>query len=428
MSGTVAMLLAGGGGTRLGVLVERRSKPAVPFGGRYRIIDMVLSNLMHAAIDWVGVATQYQPLSLMSHIGTGRAWNYQGRGRGLRILPPRTGLAASDWYRGTADAVWQSMDFLRPLRPERVLVVSGDHIYRMNYRLMEQFHLQVGAEVTLAVLEVAAGDCSRFGMVWIDELGMVRHFEEKPDRADTRLASMGIYLFNWECLVDVLQRVVGSGGGTDFGRHVFPELLRRRRVAAYRFDGYWRDVGTVSAYYQANLDILDTAASGLRLDDWQVCTNQQSPGCADAPAAWLGPRAEIEQVRLAAGCRVEGRVSRSVLSTGVRVGRGAVVSDSVLLDGVVVQPGARVTRAVVDKNAVIGRQAVVAGGRGGEAGEPYRRCRLDGLVLVGAGARLPAGVRLEKNVVVHADTPAEDFPAVVPAGSLVGAAAPTAGR
>jgi len=415
----LCMILAGGGGTRLGVLVSDRSKPAVPFGGRYRIIDFTLSNVMHAGLDTVGVLTQYQPLSLMGHLGNGEAWNLAGRQRGLWVLPPRQGLKASDWYRGTADAIWQSMDFMLPLRPSRVLILSGDHIYRMDYRRMYEYHLEKKADVTLAVMEVAPQDVSRFGMVWTDGEGIIRRFEEKPRQADTRLASMGIYLFEWTCLYRALARIVGGGLGTDFGQHVLPQLITDSRVAAWRFDGYWRDVGTISAYYQANLDVL-RPQSGLDLDGWQVCTNDVVEGVADRPPAWFGPQAEIVRSRVAEGCRIEGTVRGSVLFPDVYVGPGAIVEDAVLLHGVRVEAGARLSRVVSDKKVVIGASAVLQGGESQAINREFARCDLAGCIVLGRGSHIPEKTVIEPNVVIRSHTLAADIPPNIPAGSTVG--------
>lgn len=401
MNKPLVMLLAGGGGTRLGTLVKRRAKPAVPFAGRYRIIDFALSNVMHAGLDWVGVLTQYKPLSLMRHLGVGGAWNLRGRRRGIRILPPRTGEEASDWYRGTADAVWQNIDFMRQMRPERVLILSGDHIYRMDYQRMLAEHLERRADLSIALMEVAAEEVSRFGMVWTEGDGTIVRFEEKPAAADTRLASMGIYLFEWDCLVEALERVVATRQGFDFGFDIMAGLLDRRRVVGHRFDGYWRDVGTVSSYFAANMDALD-AASGLELDRWEICTRDEQDPAGDRTPARFGGGADCQHSLIAAGCRVDGRVVRSILSPDVTIEPGAVVEDAILMDGCTVCAGARVRRAVLDKQVEIGPNSAVSGGRASAGNERYRKCQLDGLSVIGKGVRVPAGIALGAEVVVEA--------------------------
>lgn len=408
MSKPLVMLLAGGGGTRLGTLVKRRAKPAVPFAGRYRIIDFALSNVMHAGLDWVGVLTQYKPLSLMRHLGVGGAWNLRGRRRGIRILPPRTGEDASDWYRGTADAVWQNIDFMRQMRPERVLILSGDHIYRMDYQRMLAEHLERRADLSIALMEVAAEDTSRFGMVWTEADGTIVRFEEKPAAADTRLASMGIYLFEWDCLVEALERVVATRQGFDFGFDIMAGLLDRRRVVGHSFDGYWRDVGTVSSYFAANMDALDPD-SGVDLDRWEICTRDEQDPAGDRTPARFGGDADCQQSLIAAGCRVDGRVVRSILSPDVTIEPGAAVEDAILMNGCTVRAGARVQRAVLDKQVEIGPGSAVNGGRATAANERYRKCQLDGLSVIGKGVRVPGGIALGAEVVIEAGVEPERF-------------------
>lgn len=422
MKKPLVMVLAGGGGTRLGVLVQHRSKPAVPFAGRYRIIDFALSNIMHAGLDWVGVLTQYNPLSLMSHIGTGQPWNFAGRRRGLRILPPRTGQAPSDWYRGTAAAVWRSMDFMEPLRPERVLILSGDHIYRMDYLKMLSDHLDSRADVTLAVMEVEPRECSRFGMVWTDADGTITRFEEKPPETETRLASMGIYLFEWSCLVEALREHVGVRQGYDFGRDVMPELLKNKRLVAHRFSGYWRDVGTIASYFHASIDAIDPA-SGLDLDSWEICTCEDSQLPGDRPPSQFGPSAACRDSLVSEGCWIDGSVGRSVISPEVHVASGALVEDSVLMRGVKVGRDAQVRGAIVDKNVIIGAGVVVNKvDRVSVEVEnaDYARCDLSGLTLIGKDSRIPPGVTLGSNVVVQAGVGEGAFSiADVPDGATV---------
>ncbi len=419
----LVMLLAGGGGTRLGVLVQNRSKPAVPFAGNYRIIDMALSNVMRAGLDWVGVLTQYKPLSLMSHIGTGEPWNFLGNRRGVRILPPRTGRAASDWYRGTADAIWQSMDFMEPHQPQRVLILSADHIYQMDYRKMIRQHEESGADVSVAVMEVSSKDSSRFGMVWTDSDSFIRRFEEKPAAADTRLASMGIYLFEWPCLLQALADTVGQGHGTDFGQDVLPALLGHKRLLAHRFDGYWRDVGTVSSYFQSSMDSI-MAGNGLALNSWEVCTREDALLDGDLPPSYFGSRARLAQARISGGCRIDGSVQRSVLSPQVQVAEGARVEDAVLMHGASIGPGAVVRRAIVDKDVRIGPGVKIEGGSDKVPNVEYGKCDLDGLVLIGKGVRIPPQVQIGANVVIEAGADESRFPGQVPAGTTVRSARP----
>jgi glucose-1-phosphate adenylyltransferase len=414
----LVMLLAGGGGTRLGVLVQNRAKPAVPFGGCYRIIDFALSNVMRAGLDWVGVLTQYKPLSLMSHIGVGEPWNFYGRQRGTRILPPRTGEAAADWYQGTADAIWQNIDFMESMRPERVLILSGDHIYHMDYRRMLIDHLDRKADVTIAVMEVGPEDVSRFGMIWTDSQGNITRFEEKPKKTETRQASMGIYLFEWPCLSRALRDIVGTRQGVDFGHDIMPRILDSKRMVAHRFEGYWRDVGTIESFFKANMDSLDPH-SGLNLDSWEICTRDDNNLLGDRPPARFGRTAAYHDVLVSAGCQLDGSVSRTICSPDVSICRGAQVEDSILMHGVTVGPGAVVRQAIVDKGVWIGAGAILDGGDDSVVNEEYQKCDLRGMVVVGSSVRIPDGIRIGSNVVIEAGTGAKAFSGNVKAGATV---------
>ena len=417
MKKPLVMLLAGGGGTRLGALVQHRSKPAVPFAGRYRVIDFTLSNVMHAGFDWVGVLTQYQPLSLMSHIGTGEPWNFTGRRRGVRILPPRTGLSASDWYRGTADAVWQSMDFMVPMQPERVLILSGDHIYRMDYGEMLNSHLRNRADLTVAVMEIDPRDSFRFGMVRCDLESSITGFEEKPRQTDARLASMGIYLFEWPCLVQVLSDFVGRGQAVDFGQDILPALLGRSRMKAYKFNGYWRDVGTVSSYFQANMDAI-VPGSALDLDRWEICTQDDSLQGDRSPARF-GKDSRIIQSLISEGCQIDGLLNRAVISPDVHIASSAVVEDSVLMHDVHVEEEAIVRGAILDKGVNVGKGAVIQGGRTQVTNQEYAKCDLEGMVVVGKNVHIPKGVRIGSAVVIEPGVGIEAFPREIPDGTTI---------
>jgi glucose-1-phosphate adenylyltransferase len=414
----LVMLLAGGGGTRLGVLVQGRAKPAVPFGGCYRIIDFALSNVMHAGLDWVGVLTQYKPLSLMSHIGVGEPWNFYGRQRGTRILPPRTGEAAADWYQGTADAIWQNIDFMESMKPERVLILSGDHIYHMDYRQMLIDHLDRKADVTIAVMEVAPEEVSRFGMIWADSNGNITRFEEKPSKTDTRQASMGIYLFEWPCLMQCLRDIVGKRQGVDFGHDIMPRILDSKRIVAHRFEGYWRDVGTIASFFQANMDALDPL-SGLDLDSWEICTRDDSNLFGDRPPVRFGRTSAYHDVLVSGGCQLDGSATRTICSPDVRICRGARVEDSILMHGVTVGPDAVVRQAIVDKGVWIGAGTILDGGDDSVANQEYKKCELHGMVVVGNSVRLPDGIRIGPNVVIEAGTGTKAFRGNIKAGATV---------
>lgn len=414
----LVMLLAGGGGTRLGELVRYRAKPAVPFAGQYRIIDFALSNVMHAGFDLVGVLSQYKPISLMRHLRMGEAWNLHGQRRGVRILPPRTGDRASDWYHGTANAIWQNREFMDAQRSERILILSGDHIYRMDYRKMLAEHLERRADLTIATMPVEPADVSRFGMIWTDESGRIVRFEEKPAQADTDLASMGVYLFEWECLMSALREIVATGQGDDFGQHIMPRLLASRRVCAHRFDGYWRDVGTVSSYFAANLDALDPQ-SGLDLDNWEICTQADFDQDGVSPPVRYNAGADCAQSLVSPGCVVDGAVIRSVLSPGVQVGRGARVEESILFNGVKVGAGAVLRRAVVDKYTRIGAGTVLDGGRDQIPNRDHARCQLAGMVVIGKRAAIPEGIHIGSNVVIEGGVGEDALFKKVPDGATV---------
>ncbi len=418
MKKPLVMLLAGGGGTRLGELVRYRAKPAVPFAGQYRIIDFALSNVMHAGFDCVGVLSQYKPISLMRHLRMGEAWNLHGLRRGARILPPRTGDRASDWYHGTANAVWQNLDFMEAQKPERILILSGDHIYRMDYRNMLAEHHDRRADLTIATMPVGPQDVSRFGMIWTDDAGRIVRFEEKPEQADTDLASMGVYLFEWDCLSNALREIVATGQGDDFGQHIIPRLLPSRKVCAHRFEGYWRDVGTVSSYFAANLDALDPQ-SGLDLESWEICTQADADLGGVSPPVRYTRGAECAQSLISPGCVVGGTVIRSLLSPGVQIHSGARVEESILFNGVVVEAGASVRRAIVDKYTRIGAGAVLDGGRDQTHNPDHARCQLAGMVVVGKRAVIPAGARIGSNVVVEGGVSEDMFAQDVPDGSTV---------
>ncbi len=422
MRRTLVMLLAGGGGSRLNVLARPRAKPAVPFGGMYRIIDFALSNVMNSGIRRVAVLTQYKPLSLNSHIGGGEAWDLHGRTRGAKILPPRTGYAESDWYRGTADAIRQNFDYIDPLDPERLLVLSGDHVYSMNYEPMIAFHKEKKADLTIAMMHVPWEDVRHFGVAEVDGEYRVTGWAEKPAESKSNLASLGIYVFDtaW------LRRVLIGSAFHDFGHEIIPAAVGRDRVFAYPFDGYWRDVGTIEAYWEANMDLLDPE-SGADLHRWRVRTNLELEGrIGDRPPSLIAGSADVRRAIVSPGCHVRGSVRRSVLSPGVVVEEGAEVVDSVVMHNTVVAAGARLRGTIVDKQARIGAGATI----GFDDDPPPNRRSPDhlhtGLIVVGRGATVPPGVRVGGNTIVEPYTVETDFPGrEVAPGSTV---APLAGR
>ena len=353
----IAMLLAGGQGSRLGVLTQKVAKPAVAFGGKYRIIDFPLSNCINSGIDTVGVLTQYQPLRLNTHIGIGIPWDLDRNEGGVTVLPPYEKSTNSEWYTGTANAIFQNLDYMQQYNPDYVLILSGDHIYKMNYDKMLDYHKEMNADATIAVIEVPMKEASRFGIMNTDGNGRIVEFEEKPEHPKSNLASMGIYIFNWKLLRKILLAdMKNPDSHHDFGKDVIPCLLNdNKTLAAYKFKGYWKDVGTIDSLWEANMDLIDSR-NELNLNDptWKIYTE-------DTPALpqYIGPNAKINKAFITQGCIVEGEVSHSVLFTGCTVGEGAKIIDSVLMPGVEVAAGAVVQRALVADNVKIGKDAVV---------------------------------------------------------------------
>jgi len=359
---TVAMILAGGEGSRLSVLSEKRAKPAVPFGGIYRIIDFTLSNVMHSQIPVVGICTQYKPYSLTDHVSIGEAWGFARRGRMAKILPPYKGEVDSDWYGGTADAIYQNLGFIARHDPDLVLILSGDHIYRMDYRQMIAYHLDCKASVTIACQEVSFEEVSRFGIIETDAEGRIIGFQEKPKETPrSNLANLGIYVFDARQLADCLRADAHDKRSThDFGRDVIPAMTKSNPCYAYRFSGYWRDVGTYQSYWQAHMDVLDPR-SGLALDRWEVCTSTKGMYDGGLLPAHIGRRGRVDRSVISFGCQIEGTVRDSVLSPGVYVGPGTAVEKSVLLNGVRVGQDCRVNQSIIDKLSLVRDRCVVGG-------------------------------------------------------------------
>ena len=377
MAGSVlTLILAGGEGERLSILSQVRAKPGVPFGGKYRIIDFTLSNVVNSGLTDVGILTQYAPRSLIDHIGVGRPWDLDRSRGGVTLLQPYLGRGRRrDWYRGTADAVRQNLDFIADRDPELVLVLAGDHVYKMDFRPFIALHRARGADLTVAVRTVPLADADRFGILELGEGGRVTRFVEKPARPTSNLVSMGVYAFSWPLLRQVL-----SAERLDFGRDVLPNMVEGGRgVYAYQYHGYWQDIGTVDAYWQASMDLLrDHPPMDLYETGWLIYTRSEER----APAR-IGAQAAVSQSMISHGCVVEGSVVHSILSPGVRVGAGAVVRDSIVMFDTEIGPGAVIDRAIIDKECVIGAHARVGDGRvlRPNRSEPERL--FSGLTLVG---------------------------------------------
>lgn len=354
----LAMILAGGRGSRLHELTNKVAKPAVSYGGRYRIVDFPLSNCANSGIDIVGVLTQYESILLNSYVAAGRRWGLDAKDSGVFVLPPREKADTNlDVYRGAADAISQNIDFIDTYSPEYVLILSGDHIYKMNYAKMLAEHKAKGADATIAVIEVPMREASRFGIMNADEDGRIVEFEEKPEHPKSNLASMGIYIFDWKLLRKMLTADLKNPDSShDFGKDIIPQMLQDgKNLFAYKFKGYWKDVGTIDSLWEANMDLLDKN-NELDLDDstWKIYTEDVT-----ALPQYIGPDAKIKNAFITQGCIIEGEVTSSVLFTGVKIGAGAKVTDSVLMPGVEVEEGAVVQRALVADNVKIGKEAVV---------------------------------------------------------------------
>lgn len=353
----LGMLLAGGQGSRLYALTKDLAKPAVPYGGKYRIIDFPLSNCVNSGIDTVGVLTQYQPLILNEYIGNGQPWDLDRVNGGVFVLPPYQTSSGSDWYTGTANAIYQNSNFINRYDPEYVVILSGDHIYKMDYSTMLGFHKEHRADCTISVLEVSLDEASRFGILSVDEQMRVTEFAEKPKEPKSTLASMGIYIFTWKKLREYLTAdEADPKSNKDFGKNIIPKMLDDgQRLFAYPFDGYWKDVGTIESLWEANMDLLNPNVPLELYDpDWKIYARNPV-----MPPHYVSPQAVIENSMITEGCFVEGVVDFSVLFAGVTVERGAVIRDSILMPGVVVKSGAVVEYAIVAENAVIGPGAKV---------------------------------------------------------------------
>ncbi len=352
------MILAGGRGTRLHDLTNKVAKPAVSYGGKYRIIDFPLSNCANSGIDVVGVLTQYESILLNSYVAAGRRWGLDAKESGVYVLPPREKADSDlDVYRGTADAISQNIDFIDSYSPEYILILSGDHIYKMNYDKMLDYHKSCGADATIAVIEVPIKEASRFGIMNTDDTGRIVEFEEKPEQPKSNLASMGIYIFNWKLLRKMLLAdMKNPDSNHDFGKDIIPTLLNDgKSLYAYKFEGYWKDVGTIDSLWEANMDLLDKN-NALDLNDpsWRIYTED-----ATTPPHFVGPNADIKRSFITQGCMLDGEIKNSVLFTSAKIDTGAKVIDSVLMPGVIVESGAIVQRALVADGVRIGKNAVV---------------------------------------------------------------------
>lgn len=397
----IAMLLAGGQGSRLYSLTKNLAKPAVPFGGKYRIIDFPLSNCVNSGIDTVGVLTQYQPLVLNEYIGSGQPWDLDRQEGGVFVLPPYQKSSGSDWYTGTANAIYQNLPFIERYDPEYVLILSGDHIYKMDYEKMLKFHKEKEADCTIAVLQVPMEEASRFGIMNAQEDGKIYEFEEKPAHPKSNLASMGIYIFAWKKLREYLEQDAKTpGSANDFGKNIIPSMLAaNEQMYAYAFDGYWKDVGTIDSLWEANMDLLDPKVPLSLYDpDWKIYARNPA-----LPPHYIAPGAHVQNSMVTEGCVIEGTVDFSVVFAGVTIEEGAVVRDSIIMPGSVIQKGAVVDYAIVAEQTIIGENAVV-----GARPEGMEDISGWGVTVIGSGVAIGAGVHIAPKAMVETDIAAEE--------------------
>ena len=400
----IAMLLAGGQGSRLGVLTEKVAKPAVAFGGKYRIIDFPLSNCINSGIDTVGVLTQYQPLRLNTHIGIGIPWDLDKNEGGVTVLPPYEKSTNSEWYTGTANAIYQNMAYMETYNPEYVLILSGDHIYKMDYEVMLDYHKANHADVTIACMPVPIEEASRFGILITDEHNRITEFEEKPAVPRSNLASMGIYIFSWPVLKEALIKMKDEPG-CDFGKHIIPYChAKGDRSFAYEYNGYWKDVGTLGSYWEANMELIDIIPEfNLYEEYWKIYTKSDI-----TPPQYIAADAKVERSIIGEGTEVYGQVINSVIGAGVTIAKDAVVKDSIVMKGSVVGKGTVVEKAIVAENVTIGENAHLGVGEYAPSKYDPKVYQSD-LVTIGENSVIPDGVKIGKNTAIAGETVAEDY-------------------
>jgi len=401
----IAMLLAGGQGSRLGVLTAAVAKPAVAFGGKYRIIDFPLSNCINSGIDTVGVLTQYQPLRLNTHIGIGIPWDLDRNVGGVTVLPPYEKVGKTEWYTGTANAIYQNLAYMESFNPEYVLILSGDHIYKMDYEVMLEYHKSHNADVSIAVMPVPEEEASRFGIIVADEKGHIKEFQEKPEHPKSNLASMGIYIFNWKSLKEALI-ALSEQPNCDFGKHIIPYCFDQgQTLVAYEYNGYWKDVGTLGSYWEANMELIDIIPEfNLYEEFWKIYTTNDM-----IPPQFISSDAKITRSLIGDATEIYGEVTNSIIGSGVVVKKGAVVCDSIIMQNTVIGENAVLDRAIVAENVEIGDGAVI--GIGEDIPNKVKpKVYSFGLAVIGENSVIPAGVRIGKNTAVTGETTPEDYP------------------
>ena len=401
----IAMLLAGGQGSRLGVLTADVAKPAVSFGGKYRIIDFPLSNCINSGVDTVGVLTQYQPLRLNTHIGIGIPWDLDRNVGGVSILPPYEKSTSSEWYTGTANAIYQNLRYMEQYNPDYVLILGGDHIYKMDYEVMLDFHKANNADVTLATIPVPLEEASRFGVVITDEHKKIQEFEEKPEHPRSNLASMGIYIFSWPVLREALLKLKDQPA-CDFGKHIIPYCHEQgKRIFAYEYNGYWKDVGTLGSYWESNMELIDLIpVFNLYEEFWKIYTKSDR-----IPPQYIAKDAVVDKAIIGEGCEIYGEVHNSVIGCGVTIEKGAVVRDSIIMSSTTIGAGKTVDKSIIAEGVTVGKNCELGIGEEKE-NKVKPSVYAFGLVTIGEDSVIPDGVKIGKNTAISGITEPADYP------------------
>ncbi len=411
----IAMLLAGGQGSRLGVLTAHVAKPAVAFGGKYRIIDFPLSNCINSGIDTVGVLTQYRHLRLDTHIGIGIPWDLDRNHGGVTLLPPYEGSENADWYSGTANAIYQNLEYIDNYNPEYVLILGGDHIYKMDYEMMLDFHKAHHADITIACMPVPWEEASRFGVVVADDQGHIKEFEEKPEKPSSNLASMGIYIFNWSVLKEALITLKDQPG-CDFGMHVIPYVHEKNNNCyVYEFNGYWKDVGTLGSYWESNMELIDMVPKfNLYEEFWKIYTNNDI-----ITPTYMSADSKVDRSIIGEGTEVYGEVYNSVIGAGVTIEEGTVVRDSIIMNNALIGKNCTVDKSIIAENVIVGDDVKFSVGEYAESTLNPKVYAFD-LVTVAENSVIPSGVSIGKNTAIEGKTTAEDYPdGLLPSGHAI---------
>ena len=411
----IAMLLAGGQGSRLGVLTAKVAKPAVAFGGKYKIIDFPLSNCINSGVDTVGVLTQYQPLRLYAHIGIGIPWDLDRNIGGVTVLPPYEKSENTEWYTGTANAIYQNLDYMESYNPDYVLILSGDHIYKMDYEVMLDYHKANNADVTIAAMPVPIEEASRFGVVVTDDNHKITEFQEKPEHPKSNLASMGIYIFSWPVLKEALLKLKDQPN-CDFGMHIIPYIHGSGSpIYAYEYNGYWKDVGTLKSYWESNMELIDIVPEfNLYEEFWKIYTKNDA-----LPPQYISADAEVEKSIVGEGCDIRGNVQNSVISANVEVGENAEIHDSIIMQGSVIKPGTKIYGSIIAENVEVGENCTIGVGEYADSKLSKKIYNCD-LTVIGEGSVIPDGVTIGKNVAISGKTEPSDYPdGKLPSGDYI---------